>query len=391
MELREEGPSNASDPSEISYSANYQNITIGGFVIGTNEILNANTNTDDATLIINSAGSPTASVSPATKDFGSVTAGTSSSRQTFTVANTGAADLVIGTVAVGGPDAALFSLQNDNCSGRTITPASNCTFQVLFAPSSMGAKTASVSIPSNDPATPTATVSLAGNSVSVRVTSSNATISDIVENQVPEGAPSGYTVSNALSFRANGVVNAAEFTVTYPSLPANPVFYKVVNGTWKQLYPDNQWRGITNVALSGTTLSYRISDNSDADADPTAGVILDPVVVGEQAVAGGSGGGGGCFIATAAYGSYLDPHGKVLRDFRDKRLLTNTPGRAFVRLYYRYSPEIAGVIARHDSLRGMVRMVLTPVVYGLQYPVFLGMLVIFLALPVKRLKRSRKN
>jgi uncharacterized repeat protein (TIGR01451 family) len=76
----------------------------------------------------------------------------------------------------------------------------------------------------------------------------------------------------------------------------------------------------------------------------------------------------GCFVATASYGSYLHPHVQVLRDFRDTHLMTNAPGRKFVELYYRYSPPVADLIERHQSLRIAARMLLTPVVYAITYP-----------------------
>jgi len=70
----------------------------------------------------------------------------------------------------------------------------------------------------------------------------------------------------------------------------------------------------------------------------------------------------GCFIATAAYGSVLEPHVKILRDFRDRFLATNTPGKTLLNIYYKYSPPLAHHIQSHDMLRIAVRCGLLPVV-----------------------------
>ena len=88
---------------------------------------------------------------------------------------------------------------------------------------------------------------------------------------------------------------------------------------------------------------------------------------------------GGCFIATAAYGSYLAPHVKILRNFRDKHLITNAPGRMVVALYYEFSPPVAVFIANHETCRDITRLMLTPVTYSIEYPyIFL----IFLVYPL---------
>jgi hypothetical protein len=78
-------------------------------------------------------------------------------------------------------------------------------------------------------------------------------------------------------------------------------------------------------------------------------------------VASGSG-GGGCFIATAAYGSLLEPHVKILCKFRDQYLLTNGPGKIFVKYYYKYSPPLADFISKNDGLRAVVCVFLLPLV-----------------------------
>jgi len=47
----------------------------------------------------------------------------------------------------------------------------------------------------------------------------------------------------------------------------------------------------------------------------------------------------------------MEPHVKVLREFRNRFLLSKSVGRAFVDLYYEYSPPVADLIAKKDTLR----------------------------------------
>ncbi len=76
----------------------------------------------------------------------------------------------------------------------------------------------------------------------------------------------------------------------------------------------------------------------------------------------GSGGGSGCFIATACFGSPMAGEVNILRNFRDRYLLSNPLGQVLVSVYYKYSPKVADFIAKHDFLKTVVRMTLYPIV-----------------------------
>jgi uncharacterized lipoprotein NlpE involved in copper resistance len=126
------------------------------------------------------------------------------------------------------------------------------------------------------------------------------------------------------------------------------VMYKDNKGNWSTSYSDT------------ITLSPPL--------EPTPSPPPEPTPPPPPSSGGGGGGGGGCFIATAVWGSYSDPHVRVLRAFRDRYLITNSPGKAFLDYYYSISPPIAGYIKQHESMRTATRFILTPIVYGLEYP-----------------------
>jgi hypothetical protein len=113
--------------------------------------------------------------------------------------------------------------------------------------------------------------------------------------------------------------------------------------------------GSTNESAYSTETSQVLAEQESADSNlafdfPEAATPF-PNLKGE-----------GCFIATAAFGFYSAPQVQALRDFRDRFLLTNAPGRAFVAWYYHYGPKGAHFINKHPWLKVPVRVALLPLI-----------------------------
>jgi hypothetical protein len=96
--------------------------------------------------------------------------------------------------------------------------------------------------------------------------------------------------------------------------------------------------------------------------DPAMEMKVQPDAATAEGSVSPGGSGGGCFVATAAYGSYTEGHVMTLREFRDRYLLPHALGRLLVHLYYRYSPFLADFIHEKGSTRCFTRIGLSSLV-----------------------------
>jgi hypothetical protein len=195
-------------------------------------------------------------------------------------------------------------------------------------------------------------------------------------------APVGVSLPyGVVSFRIRGITPGASVNVTLytPSdLPAGAI--------WCKYSPTLGWLKIDsagtynssgllvsantrfNVVSGRGVLTIQDDDVTDFSTELAAAgnaVILDPGGPGLPSTVGpasDTGNGSRCFIATAAFGSPLDPHVRILREFRDTFLLASDAGRRFVEFYYRVSPGIAMQVGASEPLRIAVRIALLPAI-----------------------------
>lgn len=199
------------------------------------------------------------------------------------------------------------------------------------------------------------------------------------------GAPASLTltINGTSGIKATAFIKSSGGSITeYP--------FTTVNGTSVTIPGFGSSSEVVLLVANTSTLD---GHNANFSTDGSFQAVTEPTSSIPQT---SKSGGGGCFIATAAYGSYLHPQVQLLRNFRDKHLLTNAPGRAFVALYYRLSPPLADVITRHAVLRGITRLALTPIIFAVVYPLisavslflFIGGAVVF---RLRRKKNARSH
>ena len=149
----------------------------------------------DGVALSGTGVAPAASLAPPAHAFGSVVVGATSANQIFVLTNTGTAPLLVGTATLVGADPSAFEITADGCASQTVAPSATCSVSVRFAPTVNGARSASLSIPS-DAATSPSTAALTGTGVSPAVGLSPTSHAFADQLAGTTSAPHTFTVTN---------------------------------------------------------------------------------------------------------------------------------------------------------------------------------------------------
>lgn len=204
-------PLNLGAGQSTSFTAQFVPTT-GGNASGTISIISNAPNSPLNIAMSGSGTQPQISATPSSAAFGNVSTGTNNS-QTITISNGGSGSLTISSVSVTG---AGFSFTGISAP-LTIAAGKNATFNAVFAPTSAGAASGSITIANNSP-TPSINIPLSGTGVASTKTLGLSTASLNFGN-VNVGSSNSLSVAvtntgNANVTISNVGISGAGFSVT---------------------------------------------------------------------------------------------------------------------------------------------------------------------------------
>lgn len=285
--------------------------------------------------------------------------------------------------AYGGPKA---DVNVPTVTGVTVTPSSDGTTSTLAvswdASSNTNVTGYRVYFTSNDGSTAT------GQTSPVSITSRTTTSTQLTGFPLGPTAPSGTTtitgatrLNQALTISWSQATGATGYLVNYGTtgnalsntlkVDGGSTLSATISGLTNLVGYDVAVTPIAETVIT-VTVSALIDTNEGAQSSPvsvqlgtTKNGTQSAIVTGlipEATTPTPNLKNEGCFIATAAFGFYSAPQVQALRDFRDRFLMTNAPGRAFVAWYYHYGPIGAHFINVHPWLKAPVRVALFPLI-----------------------------
>jgi hypothetical protein len=197
-------------------------------------ITDSATGTPHTTVLQGGSGTtgPTVTVTPPSLTFGSQTVGTTSATQSVTVSNTGTATVTFAGFTVSGTNAVDFGVplptSGTMCSpAGTLAGGASCTINVLFTPSAIGSRAATLNIADNATGSPqlvNLTGTGAGGSGTISISPASLTFAS--QNVGTTSAPQTVTVSNigGVTVTFTGIVTSGDFAgATLAQCPSIPV------------------------------------------------------------------------------------------------------------------------------------------------------------------------
>ncbi len=166
------------------------------------------------------AASPIANLSPASLTFGTLAVGATSGPQPITLRNLGSAALTLSQLTFTGSDAASFAIApvGTTCPiGSTVAIGANCLVQIVFAPQTSGAKSATVNFIDNASGSPQS-ISLSGMAIAPTLQISPGSLTFAAQSVGTPSPSQTIMLSNTgtSSVTINGITvtgpNAADFS-----------------------------------------------------------------------------------------------------------------------------------------------------------------------------------